>query len=1062
MTNPKENPFPAGLLTGLNGTGAKAYYLTKILDRTDTAVYIGPSEEELSEIHSAIDGALRIFRPDIKYVSVFLSQSRLDRTSALYPLALEHKREKTIVIATPEAFCAGMPSKKEYLAKLITLSDKTEIERHALLSRLEKAGYERTEFVEEPGEYAVRGSIVDIFSPLAQTPVRAYFAGNTVENIRAFDIDTQNTRTLLDKFTALPLAFEKENATALDWLGKKAFAIIDRSVNSDTDFSILPQFPQSAVLLPPEQTGTENAANLDFTRNVNFRRNFKLLESETARLHKDGYEVIISCLNRGELDRFSEITANTTIPEQARFEISPLAEGFIFKDGKTAVITSSEILNRKYAASSLLAKYDRSRAKRIRFKDLKAGDFIVHEDYGIGRYVGLKTFSCDDAPQEEIECLAIEFKNRHKLYVPLYDFKKVQKYVGGEGKTPRLSLLGGKTWTEVKNRVKENVREIAQELLKSEALRAAAKTDALLGDEHIEDEFAASFPYQETEDQTRAVRAILSDMAQATPMDRVLVGDVGFGKTEVAIRAALRAALSGKQTAVLVPTTVLAAQHERTFKERLAGFPVSIAMLSRFQTQTEQKKIVADMKAGVYDIVVGTHRLISKDVAFKNLGLCVIDEEHRFGVKQKEKIRHLARGVHCLMLSATPIPRTMNQALANLRSISVIETPPKGRVPITTRVLPWDDDIATAAVRDELARGGQVFYVHNRVRTLPSRMEHLKKLMPEIKIGMGHGQMKDEDLEQTMWDFYHRKYDVLLASTIIESGLDVPDVNTLIVENAHEFGLAQLYQLRGRIGRSNKKASCFLFYPQWLDLKAEDIKPRDTEPEVWETKETTEGMSEEARQRLSALMEFGELGSGFRLAMRDLEIRGAGELLGTNQHGFVNEVGLSFYCELLADEISRQKGSRAHKEETATIDISVKALIPEDYLPDENERLRYYKRLLDADSKKSRDILAEIEDLCGPVPESVRNIAEIVQLRRKAGKAGIRSIEQTDRGFDISFRKNMVLPAELPGKIIGLFGSSVQFTSAPTGDGIRIFERTSKPLQFINDAVGFLSSITGK
>ncbi|MDD4004969.1 MAG: CarD family transcriptional regulator [Elusimicrobiaceae bacterium] len=1063
--------FPLGELTGLNGTGSKAYYLLALIARTGAAVYIGPSDEELSEMHDALAGVASLFYPDLEFDTVFLGAGALDKTAALEPLARRQKNRKLIITATPDAITAPLPSRTDYLAKSVKLDSNAALPRHRLLDALETAGYKRAEFVEEPGEYAARGSVIDIFSPVPQYPVRLYFSGNEIESIRMFDIDSQATKSLLKTFTALPLAFERETATLAGWLDGGCAWVVDRSLASDADFSRLPSFENRAVFLPQEKTGAPGAVNLDFARSMNFTGNFRLLENEIKRLRQTGLTVILSCLNRGELERFDELLANGESRRLASFAISALKEGFIYRPGKIAVITSSEVLNRRYAASSLLAKYDRSRAKRIRFKDLAKGDYVVHEDYGISRYLGLKTLT-PHGGGEETECLALEFKNRHRLYVPLYDFRKIQKFIGGGGRPPRLSLLGGKTWNEVKNRVKENVRETARELLKNEALRAGSHTDALLGDPRIETEFADSFPYEETEDQRRAIRAVLADLALDRPMDRVLIGDVGFGKTEVAMRAAMRAALSGRQTAVLVPTTVLAAQHYRTFTERMAGFPVSIAMLSRFQPPAEQKKTVADIKAGIHDIVIGTHRLLSKDIGFKALGLSIIDEEHRFGVKQKEKIRSLKSGGHCLLLSATPIPRTMNQALANLRSISVIETPPRGRVPIHTRVMPWNDDVAASAVRDELARGGQVFYVHNRVRTLPSRMAHLKKIMPEIKICMGHGQMREAELEKTMWSFYSREYDVLLASTIIESGLDVPGVNTLIVENAHEFGLAQLYQLRGRIGRGSKKANCYLFYPAWLEHSPLDFVPDAEIPGIKPSGKAAEdgladeadskSMSEEARKRLSALMEFGELGSGFRLALRDLEIRGAGELLGTNQHGFLNEVGLNFFCELLAGEVKRQQGTEERREETASVEINAPAFIPESYLPDENERLRCYKRLLDAEPPKARVIFAELADLCGPVPESVLNIAAVVELRRLAGRAGIRSLEQTETGFELTFRKGTRFPPQAPGKILEMFKGAVRFTSGPSGDGMKIMERSAKPLEFARDAVLFLSSLAGK
>ena len=467
----------------------------------------------------------------------------------------------------------------------------------------------------------------------------------------------------------------------------------------------------------------------------------------------------------------------------------------------------------RYNAARVIKHFDIEGAKRVRFKELQAGDYVVHQEHGIGRYLGLEVMDKEENPTD---CLIIEYRRGSRLYVPMYDFKKVQKYIGAGGKRPTLSVLGGATWKDVKNRVKEEAQKAAKEILKLEALRQATPAPEITGDERIEQEFADSFPYVLTPGQEQAIRETLHDLDLAKPMDRVLVGDVGFGKTEVAMRAALKVALSGKQVMLLVPTTILADQHYKTFSKRLAGFPVVVRMLCRFQTAKEQKAVIEELKNGICDIIIGTHRLMSKDIRFKQLGLVIIDEEHRFGVKQKEKIRAMSAGVHSLMLSATPIPRTLNQSLASLRDISLIDTPPRGRTPIKTVVTAWNNDLAAAAITQELARGGQIYYVYNSVQSMESRYLFLKQLVPQARICMAHGQMNEKELEQTLWDFNKGKYDILLASTIIESGIDITNANTLIVEHAQNFGLAQLYQLRGRIGRGSTKAYCYLFHPDWL------------------------------------------------------------------------------------------------------------------------------------------------------------------------------------------------------------------------------------------------------
>ncbi|MDE2290936.1 MAG: DEAD/DEAH box helicase, partial [Elusimicrobia bacterium] len=617
---------------------------------------------------------------------------------------------------------------------------------------------------------------------------------------------------------------------------------------------------------------------------------------------------------------------------------------------------------------------------RVRWRELKKGDYVVHEQFGVARFLGLEAVAAPGSAQAEAtggqaavsDCLSLEFRGGDRLYLPMADFKRVQKYVAAEGARPRLSSLDTRTWAEVKARVEEGVRKLAEELLKRHAERAALPGHAFPADGRLEEEFAESFPYEETPDQARAIAEVKADMAAPSPMDRIVVGDVGFGKTEVAMRACLKCAAGAMQAAVLAPTTVLADQHMRTFQARFAEYPVRVAGLSRFQTAAEQKAVLEGLRKGTVDVVVGTHRLLSADVKFKDLGLIVIDEEHRFGVKDKERLKALRARVDCLTLSATPIPRTLNQGMSGLRDISLIQSAPTGRLPIVTEVRPYDEKHVKAAIEAELARGGQVFYVHNRVRSLPAVRDRIAALVPGARLAMGHGQMKPDALEEAMWDFHKGKYDVLVASTIIESGLDIPTVNTLLVEDAQDFGLAQLYQLRGRIGRERRRATCVLYYPG----DAAGLK----------------SLSEPARKRLEALREFKDLGSGLGLAMRDLEIRGAGDLLGARQHGYINAVGVEFYSQLLEAEVERLKGRRARLARApAQLDLAVPAFIPEDYLPGDLERLRFYKRALDADGKALEALRRELEDLSGPPPREVENLFAVLALRRRASARGVRA-----------------------------------------------------------------------
>jgi transcription-repair coupling factor (superfamily II helicase) len=582
----------------------------------------------------------------------------------------------------------------------------------------------------------------------------------------------------------------------------------------------------------------------------------------------------------------------------------------------------------------------------------------------------------------ESEFLYLEYKGGDRLYVPIQDFKQVQKYVGAEGKRPPLNSLDRVSWERTKEKVRKEVADLARELLKTAAAREALRRPAGT-QEYLMKEFEDAFPYEETPDQLAAIQKVLSDLESPRLMDHLVCGDVGYGKTEIAMRAAFRAVLDSKQAAVLVPTTILAEQHFKNFSDRFAAFPVKIGMISRFQSKADQKKILESAAQGTVDILVGTHRLIQKDVQFKNWGLIIIDEEHRFGVRQKEALKKLKVNADFLALSATPIPRTLSLAMGGIRNISVVESPPEGRLPIDTRVGLFDRSLLKEAVERELARGGQIFYVHNRIQTLHNRKEFLEKLFPAIRIGMAHGQMSALALEAAMWNFLHRKWDILLSTTIIESGLDIPNVNTLIVEDSDEFGLAQLYQLRGRVGRQRQKAYCLLFFSDWAKL------------------------SEDARKRLTAIQEFSALGSGMKLALRDMEIRGTGNLLGSQQHGWIAAVGLDLYCQLLSEEAEKVKRGEyvdesdlVPKDIPPEIDLDVSAFIPQSYVEPPGERIALYKKMLSVRSEDDLEkIRAEMLDRFGSIPLQAENLLKVMSLSVEARNHGLGLILQTSQGI---------------------------------------------------------------
>ena len=1029
---------------GLPNGAAQAYFVCNhFLGKNRPAVFV--SAQDLDDF----DHAAHEFAPDNTHLLTFPATDT-GQMHFLHQL-LSRPQVPVLISASYEALYMPLPDLSDFHARTHIFRRGDTLRRQEVLDILETAGYTRDDYAETPGQYAARGSVVDIFCLHRPEPLRLYFSGNRLDSISAFDVDTHNTQSAVDEVLILPLAFEEKPCTLADFI-PQAFYIFDEP---DREFE-LPDYPGCAVMT---RLPAVDAINCNLKSNLTFGANTELLARETQRLLQEQIHVIITCLNRGELDRLTELLDTFPVFKHVEFKISPLTQGFINEDKKFAYITSNEILNRRFSATRVLKRFDVQQAKRVRFKELQGGDFVVHQDYGIGRYLGLEVMNESENPTD---CLMIEYRRGSRLYVPMYDFKKVQKYISAGGKRPTLAVLGGTTWKEAKQRVKEEAQKAAKEILKIEAQRQVAGAPVILGDARMEQEFADSFPYVLTTGQQQAITDTLRDLDLPKPMDRVLVGDVGFGKTEVAMRAALKVALSGKQVMVLVPTTILADQHYKTFTKRMAGFPLEVRMLCRFQTKAQQKAVIAELKNGLCDIIIGTHRLLSKDIAFKELGLVIIDEEHRFGVKQKEKIRSISAGVHCLMLSATPIPRTLNQSLSSLRDISLIDTPPRGRTPIKTVVTAWNDELAAAAINQELARNGQVYYVYNSVRDMQERLDFLRKLVPQARICMAHGQMDEKELEQTLWDFNQGKYDVLLASTIIESGIDITNANTLIVEDAHNFGLAQLYQLRGRIGRGDQKAYCYLFHPDWLFKKApqEDNTYAELSAVYWNPKPAKDPTAE-AKERLSALMEFGELGSGFRLALRDMEIRGAGELLGIKQHGYVNEVGLSLYCDLVAAEVRKLKGQAPARKLQAKINLPLAAFIPPDYLPDEAERLKTYKELMGADRAQTAAIIARLTDQCGPVPPEISHLIEIIDLSNRAGALGIYQADWIHPGLELSFTRHTALPAELPEQLLFKYGpEQVQFLQSKNGYGIRLLcAEQEDPLAFIQQTLLFLERV---
>ncbi|HYA09608.1 MAG TPA: transcription-repair coupling factor [Gaiellaceae bacterium] len=865
----------------------------------------------------------------------------------------------------------------------------------ALAEQLAFAGYERVDRVQERGQFAVRGGLVDVFPTTGRDPLRVELFGDEVEAIRAFSPFTQRALHEVERAVVYPAA-ERRLDLGEPSLPDEAEGLSPGHVPDDLvppldrppDLVWQPDEIRSAweeELQAPDPLsdtvlrGLEDAAQLDpLPRGQAFAfeaqrpalaaRGLAEAENELAGLVRSGNRVVVAFPHRGEALRTAgllrRIEARLLEPGQPLpdepellFAVSPARRGFVWRDLGLVLLPDTQVFRKRTRGRAAAP----GRALQS-FADLRTGDYVVHEDHGVGKLLGFETKTVAGVTRDY---LYVGFRGDDRLYVPHEQIGKVSKYIGADAGAPALSKLGGKAWQNLKARARASVRELAGELLALYARRQQAEGVPfdLSGDwlERLE----AEFPYRETDDQRTAIEAVKEDLEAPRPMDRLVCGDVGFGKTEVAVRAAFAVVLNGKQTLMLVPTTVLAEQHWNTFRERYLDFPVRVEMISRFRSPKEQKQVVADFAAGKVDVLIGTHRVLSRDVIPQQLGLVVVDEEQRFGVAQKELLRALRLEVDVLALTATPIPRTLHMSLSGLRDISVIETPPEGRRPIRTHVGEYDEELVKAALEREHARGGQSFYLHNRVETIEEAAEKILQLCPGLRVAVAHGQMRERELEDRMHAFLRGDADVLVSTTIIESGLDIPQANTLIVERADTLGLAQLYQIRGRVGRSDVLAHAYLFYPDSREL------------------------TPEARARLATLADHTELGAGFAIAMRDLEIRGAGDLLGAEQSGHVAALGFELYVELLGEAVAELAGERRAAPRPVRVDARVDAYVPADYIGAEALKIDLHRRLALAETDDElRELRAATEDRYGPLPEPVENLFTIQEAKIKLARLG--------------------------------------------------------------------------
>jgi len=1093
-----EDGFAGGmrqqLVSGLTGA-AKTLWMSSLYERRSGAVMVVTHNlyqaqklyEDLNELlpeeevflypaNELIASELAVASPEL----------RSERIAVLNYFA---ENKKGIVIVPVSGLKRWVAPKPVWKKALLSFKVGDIVDVPQTLATLTAIGYEREDMVQGPGEFSMRGGILDIYPLTEENPVRIEFFDDEVDSIRFFDSDSQRSldklqqisigpakelilypehferaekalkkalsqtlnkvkdeivkerltenitneadalaeQRLFDDISKYITFFYEESATLLSYMPEDTLIIVDEvnrvqetaeqldreEANWLTDMLERGTIVQGAHLTkkwsdihPFDHASTlylslflrhhpniqpENIINVTCRSMQDFHGQIHVLKNECQRWEKGKFAVVFLAENTERAKRMvrvfedygitSELVESATppVPGKRHVMIGQLGNGFELVQQKLAVITEKEVFAHKPRKKAAKNATRISNAERLKnYNELKVGDYVVHIDHGIGRYVGIETLEVAGVHKDYLQ---IVYKGNDKLYVPVEKIDQVQKYVSAEGKEPKLYALGGSDWKRVKSKARSSVQDIADDLIKLYAEREASVGHAFQKDGPEQREFEAAFPYQETEDQLRAIEEIKRDMERPRPMDRLLCGDVGYGKTEVALRAAFKAIIEGKQVAFLVPTTILAQQHYETAKERFSEFAVNIGVLSRFRTRKEQQETIKGLKKGTIDMVIGTHRLLSKDVQFKDLGLLIVDEEQRFGVTHKEKIKKMKANVDVLTLTATPIPRTLHMSMLGVRDLSIIETPPENRFPVQTYVTEYSDALVREAIERELARDGQVYFLYNRVESIQRMAEEIRRLVPDARVTFAHGQMHENELEAVMLDFLEGVYDVLVSTTIIETGVDIPNVNTLIVYDADRMGLSQLYQLRGRVGRSNRVAYAYFTYQK------------------------DKVMNEVTEKRLQAIKEFTELGSGFKIAMRDLSIRGAGNLLGAEQHGFIDSVGFDLYTQMLKEAIDERKGqpvARVHRQ--PVIEIEADAYIPESYIPDSLQKIEMYKKLKAADAfNELEDIKEELIDRFGDYPREVEDLLEITKIKILAEKLLIEKISEEKSSYKVLF-----------------------------------------------------------
>ena len=963
------------------------WFVISQLDHDGIQLVVLPDKESAeycaADLYTLIEGDKVFFLPDSgKNLerSNYKSTLGVQRTSAVGKI-LDHKEGQLIVVTYPSALEEGIPDAGKIKESLLKLSVGDEISHDDIVKSLFDSGFERVDFVGEPGQFAIRGAIVDIFSYSYNDPFRVSFFGDEIDTINIFDCNTQLSKEKVQTAEIYPdiVASEEEGESMMqiaDMLPADTLIWLDSSdmYRNKGFFPAMERFRKIYIELPLSRQN-EDSIKFNIAPQPVFNKNFELLTEDIRKRLEEGYRVRIYGEKQSQLERLQSILSQNGGIMPEFIPKKNIHNGFIDHENKVCCYSDHEIFDRFHRVS---IRRTVEKSEQLTINDLTSfaiGDYIVHIDYGVGIFGGLVRMKDDKGRMHEV--VKLMYRDNDVVFVSVHALHKISRYKSKDSEPPKIHKLGSKVWQNLKASTKSKVKDIAKDLIQLYAKRKSARGFAFSADTFMQQELESSFMYEDTPDQEKAVQAVKRDMEDDCPMDRLVCGDVGFGKTEVAVRAAFKAVADSKQVAVLVPTTILALQHFNTFRNRLKDFPCNIDYVSRLRTAKEISDIQKRLKAGTLDIVIGTHKLIGKGFEFKDLGLLIIDEEQKFGVSAKEKLRQLKASVDTLTLTATPIPRTLQFSLLGARDLSIINTPPPNRIPVQTEIMLFDHDEIKKIIRYELNRGGQIFFLHNRVEELQSIHDILHRLVPDMKICVAHGQMEAKVLENKILDFMAGDYDMLLCTTIIENGLDVPNANTIIINQAQNIGLSDLHQLRGRVGRSNRRAFCYLIVPPLLSI------------------------TEDARRRLKAIESFSDLGSGFNIAMQDLDIRGAGNLLGAEQSGFITDMGFETYQKILAEAMEElgvetgltPKNVKESYVSDCTIETDQLALIPDSYIDMTAEKIRIYKELDSMTSDKELDNLRiRLEDRFGKMPEELQRLFDIVRIRQLGIKLGFEKI----------------------------------------------------------------------